>query len=250
MRKLLLVLSFVVALAAPLPASRAADDLPEFRPALIGTFHRSLANIIDAQGLVKKGQRDAVVFFTCAVAKNGDGGQFLVYRGTPGSELLQKELLRLSYRTTFIPAVFNHHAVPVNFPGTVVFVVRDGQPHLRIFMHQEEADFKTDADFVAPQLALVKLDDFYRRPLWPKTVKTKITGAVALINAEVDMKGQVTGAKVAFEHPEGMGFGEEGLRFIRKSEFIPGFRNGKLVACRFDFPVFWAPGRGRKMTIQ
>ncbi len=209
-----------------------------------GTFHRALINLIDAKGLVEKGQKDAVVFFTCAVKNSGGGGQILVYRGTPGSELLQRELLRLSFRSAFTPAVYKHHEVSVNLIGTVVFVVRDGQPHLRIYLHQQEEDLKSNADFVAPQLAEVR----YNRPLWPKDAPKNLSGGVALMNVEVDLKGKVTGATVAFEHPEGIGLGEEGLRFIRKCDFIPGYRNGKMVACRFNFPVFW--GHGHQMTIQ
>jgi hypothetical protein len=145
-----------------------------------------------------------------------------------------------------VPAVFEHQKVAVNFIGTAVFVVRDGQPHLRIFMNQQEEDLRKVADFVAPQLVQNPLRRTYLR--WPKTASTKIEGAVALMNLEVDLKGKVKGATVAFEHPEGMGFGEEGLRFIHEYDFIPGFRDGKPVACKFEFPVFW--GNGHKWKIE
>ena len=36
-----------------------AEDLPEIRPALIGSGPGSLVNLIDAQALFLKGQRDA-----------------------------------------------------------------------------------------------------------------------------------------------------------------------------------------------
>ena len=251
MRSLCPILAALTVFAAALPAAW-ASDLPEFRPALMGTkgaFHRSLVNLIDGKGLVKKGQKDAVVLFTCAVLKSGQGGDILVYRGTPGSERLQKELLRLSHRASFNPAIYKHETVAVNFIGTVVFVVRDGQPHLRIYLHQQEEDFKSDADFVAPQLALPMKKGMHPYLGWPKEAPHDVEGAVALLNVDVDVSGKVTGANVAFEHPERMGFGREGVRFIRECVFIPGFHDGKMVPCRFAFPVFYS-SRRHKFKIE
>jgi hypothetical protein len=50
---------------------------------------------------------------------------------------------------------------------------------------------------------------------------------------DVDTTGKVLGAKVAYEHPPGMGFGAAVAGPIRDALFVPGFRNGKPVACRF-----------------
>lgn len=38
----------------------------EFRPALLGHHRRSLVNLIDTQGLMKRGQKDAIVMFSTA----------------------------------------------------------------------------------------------------------------------------------------------------------------------------------------
>jgi hypothetical protein len=51
--------------------------------------------------------------------------------------------------------VYNHHHVPVYLVGTVFFVVRDGKPHVRIFLHQDDDLLKSGADFVAPQFAFI-----------------------------------------------------------------------------------------------
>lgn len=40
-----------------------AQDLPEFRPALLGQGRRSLVNLIDVESLYKRGQRDAIIMF-------------------------------------------------------------------------------------------------------------------------------------------------------------------------------------------
>ena len=82
----------------PKPASRSPSPsptpaLPEFRPALIGTAPNSLINTIDTSGLIKKGQKEAAVMFSCLVAPTGDVVRSGAYRGTRGSELLEQELL-------------------------------------------------------------------------------------------------------------------------------------------------------------
>ncbi|HEV2839852.1 MAG TPA: hypothetical protein VGW39_00865 [Chthoniobacterales bacterium] len=48
-----------------------AETLPDRRPALPGSAPGSLVNLIDAEALFQKGQRDAWVMFECGVA--GDG---------------------------------------------------------------------------------------------------------------------------------------------------------------------------------
>ncbi|MBX6326202.1 MAG: hypothetical protein IRY93_09230, partial [Chthoniobacterales bacterium] len=57
-----------VKIASPSPT----PALPEFRPALIGSGPHALINTIDTADLIKKGQKDAAVMFTCLVAPTGD----------------------------------------------------------------------------------------------------------------------------------------------------------------------------------
>src|SRR5205809_6423128 len=49
--------------ASPSPSPK--PTLPEFRPALIGTGPDSLINRIDTADLIKKGQKDGAVMFSC-----------------------------------------------------------------------------------------------------------------------------------------------------------------------------------------
>ncbi|MGI8435861.1 MAG: hypothetical protein ACR2NX_03005 [Chthoniobacterales bacterium] len=223
-----------------LPGAK-ASDLPEFRPALMGPYRNSLINEINTKRLVAKGQKDAVVCFTCAVLSGGAGADLMVYRGTPGSELLQKELLRHGSTSKFTPGVFEHEKVVVNFIATAVFIVRGGQPHLRIYMNQQEDDLNKGADFVAPQIAF-PLKSKPVRPLWPAGAPTK-SGAVALLNLDVDSRGKLTGVSVTYEHPEGKGFGAAAVKAFRTYNLIPGFRDGKPVTCRSTFPVLFITGR-------
>ncbi len=48
-----------------------ASGLPMFRPVLIGQGPSTLINRIDEQDLVRKGQKDALVMFLCAIKKDG-----------------------------------------------------------------------------------------------------------------------------------------------------------------------------------
>src|SRR6266446_2128505 len=132
-----------------------AQDLPEFRPALLGHGRRSLINMIDTESLMKRGQRDAIIMFSCLVGPLGQGGSMDVYRCSPNSELLQKEAMGRCLKSEFEPAVYHHQRTPVVIEGTMAFFIVNGKPHLRIFLNQEEQDLKSGQDFIAPQFAFV-----------------------------------------------------------------------------------------------
>src|ERR1043165_4915612 len=130
-----------------------AQGLPEFRPALLGTHHQSLINKINTESLMKRGQCEAVVMFTAGISELGHGYIWETYRATPNSDLLSKELMGRTSQAQFEAAVYKHQHVGVILTGTVAFSVGAGKPHLRIFLNQEESDFKQGKDFIAPQLA-------------------------------------------------------------------------------------------------
>jgi TonB family protein len=212
-------------------------ELPEYRPALLGNFSRSLVNSINTESLMKRGQGDAVVMFTAGISENGYGRVWETYRGTPGSDLLSKELMDRTSQSQFIPAVYKHQHVGVMINGTAVFSVVDGKPHLRIFLHQEESDLKQGKDFVAPQLAFAAGNPKFEGIWYPGHTLT--TPGVAAVTLDVDASGKVQNAVVAYEHPPGKGFGVEAVDALRKAVFIPGFRNGQAVSCRFTYPVIF-----------
>src|SRR5437867_13231243 len=121
--------------ASPSPSPK--PTLPEFRPALIGTGPDSLVNRIDTTDLIKKGQKDGAVMFSCLVAPTGDIVRSGAYRGTVGSELLERELLKRLANEKLVPAIHNHQPVIAIFYGTVTFAVIKGKPRLRIFANQQ-----------------------------------------------------------------------------------------------------------------
>src|SRR6476660_3926649 len=82
MRRLvfLLVIGFVLKCSA--------EDLPLYRPALIGKTPEAIINRIDEKLLLKAGQKDAAVMFSAGVEKTGELKWSGTYRGTPDSKLL------------------------------------------------------------------------------------------------------------------------------------------------------------------
>src|SRR5438128_239868 len=84
------------------------DELPMFRPVLLGQGPDSLVNAIDTRELIKNGQKNAAVMFCCLVAKNGDQVWSRTYRGTAGSKLLEDELLKRLAVAKFVPATRKH----------------------------------------------------------------------------------------------------------------------------------------------
>src|SRR3954465_9441451 len=56
-------------------------ETPEFRPALLGNFPRSLINTINTESLMKRGQKDGIVMFTAGISNSGYGYVWQTYRG-------------------------------------------------------------------------------------------------------------------------------------------------------------------------
>src|SRR5207237_10640549 len=92
------------------PSSQTAK-LPMYRPALFGTGPDSLINRIDTASLIKQGQKDAAIMFSCSGKKDGTVLAVSTYRGTPDSKLLEQEILKqvsADANQKFIPAFYNH----------------------------------------------------------------------------------------------------------------------------------------------
>src|SRR5262249_33186618 len=133
------------------PSPSPTPKLPEIRPALVGTAPNSLINTIDTADLIKKGQKEAAVMFTCLVAPSGQVVRSGAYRGTHGSELLEKGLLKRLATARFIPAIHNHEPVVAVFYGTVKFAVVNGKPRLRVLANQQLEEVDKETDFIDPQ---------------------------------------------------------------------------------------------------
>jgi TonB family protein len=225
----------------PKPASPSPTPaLPEFRPALVGTGPNSLINTIDTADLIKKGQKDAAVMFTCLVPPTGDIARSGTYRGTKGSELLEKEVLKRLANAKFIPAIHNHQPVLAVFYGTVTFAVVNGKPRLRIFANQQLDELKKESDFIDPQ-PYVGQDSKFTGTHYPEVPTTvSLTGAVELA-VEIDAAGNLKSMQVVSEEPPYLGFGQAALSDFNGAKFIPAFRNGKPVDSKVTIHVYYKP---------
>ena len=212
--------------------------LPEFRPALLGTGPDSLVNKIDTADLIKKGQKDAAVMFTCLVAPTGDIMRSGAYRGTKGSELLEKELLQRLVSAKFIPAIHNHKPVLAVFYGTVTFAVVNGKPRLRIFANQQLDELKKESDFIDPQ-PYVGEDSKFTGLHYPDVPTSVVLTGVVDLALDVDAAGNLKKIQVVSEEPPYLGFGEAALSDFNGAKFIPAFRSGKPADSKVKIPVYY-----------
>ena len=231
----------VVILAAWAPQAF-AQALPKYRPALPAQGKRSLVELIDTKRLMAQGQGTAILMFETGVTKSGRTYDSRTYRESPGAEKLRKEVMSKLDMALFEPAVVNNVYVTAYVQGTVNFFVKDGKPHLRVFLHQEDEALLSGQDFVAPQFAFVPGRPQYRGMYTPDI--TSGQSGLAVLQIDVDADGNVQGTKVKHEHPPGQGFGARVATDVRDARFVPGFRNGNPVACRFNWTmIFTGPKR-------
>lgn len=220
--------------ATPTPT----PTLPEFRPALVGSGPNALINTIDTADLIKKGQKDAAVMFTGLVAPTGDVARAGVYRGTKGSELLEKEVLKRLAAAKFIPAIHNHQPVLTVFYGTVKFAVVNGKPRLRIFANQQLQEVDKETDFIDPQ-PFVGQDSKFTGTHTPEAPTTVALTGVVELEVEVDATGNLKNLQVVSEEPPFLNLGEAALSDFNGAKFIPAFRNGKPVDSKVTLHVYY-----------
>ena len=239
-----LLLSVDLALAqtpkagSPSPSPRPA--LPEVRPALVGTAPNSLINTIDTVDLIKKGQKEAAVMFSCLVAPTGEIVRSGAYRGTRGSELLEQELLKRLATARFIPAIHNHEPVIAIFYGTVKFAVVNGKPRLRIFANQQMDQLDKESNYIDPQ-PYVGQDSKFTGVHYPETGSTVAVTGVVELALNVDAQGNLQSMQVVSEEPPLLGFGDAAISDFSGAKFIPAFRDGRPVESTVKIFVYYKP---------
>jgi hypothetical protein len=211
------------------------------RPALLGTGPSALINRIDTQDLIKKGQKDAAIMFTCVVRANGDIPWSGTYRGTPGSKLLEQELQKRLVDTKFVPALYKGKPVDAIYYGTVLFAVVNGKPRLRIFSNQETEELKNENDFIGPQPFYGAPSAFTGLHYPSKTDAPVMVDAVVELKLTIDQNGDLQQISLVNEEPPFLGFADAAMTDFSHGKFIPAFRNGKPVACEITLPVFYKP---------
>jgi hypothetical protein len=227
--------------ASATPSGR-ASELPMFRPVLIGQGPSSLVNRIDEQDLIRKGQKDALVMFLCAVKKDGAVAWSSTYGGTPDSDFLKQELQkRISPASNpkFFPAVHDHQLVDAIYYGTVTFRVVNGKPRLRIFSNQEAGELEKEHDFIGPQPFFGDGSGFTGFNYPPMEDGRLQVDGKAELKLKVDATGNLRDINVVSEQPPLLGFGGAALKDFGDAKFIPAFRDGKPVECEVTLPVFY-----------
>jgi hypothetical protein len=222
------------------PSPSPQSTLPEVRPALIGTAPNSLINTIDTADLMKKGQKEAAVMFSCLVAPTGEIVRSGAYRGTVGSELLEQELLKRLTTAKFIPAVHNHQPVIAIFYGTVKFAVAKGKPRLRIFANQQLTEVDKETDYIDPQ-PYVGQDSKFTGLHYPDTGSTVAVTGVVELALNIDAKGNLKNMQVVSEEPPLLGFADAASTDFDGAKFIPAFRNGQPVEANVKIPIYYKP---------
>ena len=217
--------------AISLPVTTVANA--QFKPAMPEGGCDAIIKLVNVQKLMERGQKDAVVMFdrfVLALKINSLLTTKITY-ASPGSELLQNELLRVINDVQFTSALVNGKPTDVTFYGAATFSIQEGKPQLRMFANQEPDDIAAGHDFIAPQ-------PIRSTEKWKDVQATDLNAAMAfhkkgavILSVSVDAAGNPTDVKVVSENPTGFNFGAATAKVRRQCKFVPGFRNGKPVAC-------------------
>jgi hypothetical protein len=234
----LLLVNICVAQTIDVKSSPAAT-IPMYRPALVGRGPGALINQIDTQALIKNGQQNAGVCFSCLVRKNGMVERSETYRATQESQPLQEELLKRLASVRFLPAIYKQVPVDAIFYGTVTFEIKDNKPRLRIFSNQETDEIKKESDFVAPQPFFGSESKFTGWHYPPEKEAPIEINAEVELKVDVTEKGEISKVNIVNEDPPFLGFGDAALRDMKMARLIPGFRGGAPVACSATVAAFY-----------
>lgn len=201
-----------------------------------------LINKVDRLSLAEQNPNPEAVMFYCVVNKKGKIVSSAVYRESPGSEALERQIRKNVENSSFIPALYDSKPVDAIYYGTAIFSVAQGRPRLRIFSNQETPEVAAENDFIGPQPVYGGESKFLGLH-YPKKADEKTNG-IAELNLQVDQEGNLERISVVYEYPADGGFGEAALADFKDAKFVPAFRNGEPVACSIRLPVYYqAPPR-------
>jgi hypothetical protein len=238
---------FIVLIAVALIAARSAgaENLPDMRPALIGSGPHALVNLINAQHLIQRGVTHGALFFYAVVHPNGFPGYSKVWGMTKETEPLRDELRERLSQARFIPAIYNHRPVFAAFFGTLAFSVVDGKPHLRIFANQEMSELEKESDFIGPQRISIPghIYDFtkVKEPFGGWMTEDK--PGMADISLSVDAAGHVKDVHLVSVTPqENQKYADAAVTITREQTFLPACRNGKSVDSTTHIKFYFMPG--------
>jgi len=238
MRRTLGFLSLLFVLGGAVPAEAQAQR-PQFRPAVLGSSPDSLINRIDVKELLKNGQKDGAVMFCALVDKSGAATRSWTYRGMPGTQGLEQEVMKRLGGVKFTPPIYNYQPVSVLLFGTVVFTA-SSTTHVRILLNQEAKELVGASDFISPQPVIGQGSKFDGLTPPDQGLAIPVTSVVDL-RLKVSREGHLQDMLLVAEDSEGLGFGEAALRDFREAKFIPAFRDGDPTGCEILLPICYKP---------
>ena len=231
------LLAFILPCAVAISAYGQAQR-PQFRPAVLSTGPNSLVNRINAEELLKKGQKDGAVQFAATVGPDGTSGEVWTYHAMPGSEELERAVLKALEESRFTPPIYNHQPVTAVLYGTVIFE-EEKKPHVRVLLNQDPERIKDLADFIGPQ-PVVGGDSMFDGLHVPQTLPVAIEGVVD-VEIQVTEKGHLNRLDVLLEDPPLLGFATAVLADFEGTKFIPAFRDGDVEASKSIMSICYKP---------
>jgi hypothetical protein len=226
-----------------------AENLPEIRPALIGSHPNALVNLIDTKKVMQSGLTHGAVLFDAQVTPAGTCHNFDVYGGTAGTDALRQKIKIKIPRAIYIPAIFNHHNTYAWIDGTVTFSVLEGKPHLRIYLNQERSELVEGHDFIAPQTVYVTGHRYDHIKYPAGTWEYEQRPATFEVEMTVDATGKLLAVHASRDTADGKKYGDHAEKRLRNMTFLPAFRNGRQVESTTHFTYLMVPSNMQWILI-
>ncbi|MFL6539129.1 MAG: energy transducer TonB [Chthoniobacterales bacterium] len=205
---------------------------------MLASGNDSLVNRINVKELLEKGQKDGAVQFAVNIGPDGQSGEAWTYRPMPGSDELEKEVLKELDGARFTPPIYNHQPVTAILYGTVVFDAED-TPHLKVLLNQDAEEIKAGSDFIGPQPVIGGDSQFTGLNL-PEALPVAIEGVVD-VELDVNAEGRMLRLAVVNQDPPLLGFGEAVLKDFKGAKFVPAFRDGDATESRSVMSICYKP---------
>lgn len=112
-------------------------------------------------------------------------------------------------------------------------MVRDGRPRLQVFANQDRNELARGSDYIQPQMIL-GTDDWDEAKEYLGVLTHHWKTGIAVVSIAVDEEGKRKAMHLVREDPKGLNLGAAALKTMSTAQFIPAFRDGRLVAATFE----------------
>jgi hypothetical protein len=178
------------------------------------------------------------VKFYCEVSAQGKAGHISTLYGK-GEGRFGTAVEYALRHGRFTPAIVDGKPATVMLGGTVLFMLRGGQPTIAVALATAESDkVASMSNYVQPQM--IDTDALFRRKIFALRDKYTLRygahpGAVVLVH--VDAQGKAVSKKIETETPADGGHGRLVMDVVDQEKFIPAVSNGQAIAGDFELSV-------------